>query len=334
MIELPLSAAALLERLASAGYEAWVVGGCVRDRLLGRAPHDWDITTSALPEQLMALFSNAIPTGLTHGTVTVPTPDGAIEVTTYRMEVGYSDHRRPDAVRFLDTVDGDLARRDFTINAMAWHPVRGLRDPFDGQGSLTRREIRCVGDPDRRFAEDALRILRALRFAARFTFTIEPATAAAMRAHAAELRYVAAERIYTELCGLLNADGASLGEQYPEILTAATARLRLPESRHAMRTWRRQLGDANTAQLLHWCGTYGGLEVAAAQALQSQLLREERQPQLTIGGAELMALGIPPGPAMGRLQQRLRDAVLQGQVSNDPTALTDFVRQLLAENEV
>ena len=326
-IRLPPTVSALIMTLEQAGYETWAVGGCVRDSLLGCTPHDWDLTTSALPEQMLALFPQAIPTGLAHGTVTIPTADGPLEITTFREETGYADHRRPDAVRFVTQIGSDLARRDFTVNAMAWHPQRGLCDPFDGQGDLRRRLIRCVGEPERRFSEDALRMLRALRFAARLHFDIDGATAAAMRRHAPELCCVSSERIYAELCGLLCADGAALGEMYPELLRVAVPLLRLPTSRHAMRTWLQQLGAVGAQTLLNWCAEYGELPVEQAQALLSALLQETRQQPLAIGGKALEAVGIAPGPGMGRLLQRLRDAIDEGAVENEPSALLSLVRQ-------
>jgi len=325
---MPAEVRLLMQRLESAGHETWAVGGCVRDSLLGVTPHDWDLTTAALPEQMMALLPQAIPTGLAHGTVTVPTEAGPIEITTFRAETGYADHRRPDAVRFLTEIEGDLARRDFTVNAMAWHPLRGLRDPFGGQADLSARVLRCVGDPDRRFSEDALRMLRALRFAARLGAVIEANTAAALERHAAELHYVAHERIYAELRGLLAADGAALAEQYPQLLTAAVTKLPLPGSKRAMRTWRTQLGDRDVDQLLHWCERFGGLDPAQALAYLAQLREEERAIKLDIDGAALMALGIPAGPEMGRVMQQLRTAVEAGLVANRREALTLWLRNL------
>lgn len=206
-----------------------------------------------------------------------------------------------------------------------------MLDLFDGQGSLRRREIRCVGDPSRRFAEDALRMLRALRFAARLDFDIEETTSAAMTVHAPELCYVSPERIYAELRGLLAAEGAALGERYPALLAAAAGQVRLPESRHAMRTWRRQLGDGHAATLLCWCERYGGQSVRRAQALLAQQRREDAQLSLSIGGETLTALGQPPGPAMGALLQRLRDAVLRGEVANEPEPLTALARRWITE---
>ena len=153
----------LLGKLEAAGYEAWCVGGCVRDLLLGRQPEDWDVTTSALPEETMAVFGpQALPTGLQHGTVTVRTENGAVEVTTYRVDGTYSDHRRPDAVTFTPSLEEDLRRRDFTVNAMALSREGELRDPFGGRADLGNQCLRCVGEPDCRVKEDALRILRPL----------------------------------------------------------------------------------------------------------------------------------------------------------------------------
>jgi len=326
-IRLPEAVSALMAALEQAGYEAWAVGGCVRDSLIGAVPHDWDLTTSALPAQVTALFPQAIPTGLAHGTVTVPTADGPLEVTTFREETGYADHRRPDAVRFVTQIESDLARRDFTVNAMAWHPLRGLCDPCDGQGDLRRRLIRCVGDPERRFSEDALRMLRALRFAARLRFGIDAATSAAMRRHAPELCCVSSERIFAELCGLLQSDGAALGNAYPELLQAAAPLLRLPTGRHAMRTWLQQLGTDGARTLLDWCAAYGNQPTEQAQALLSALLREARQTPLAIGGRALETIGIAPGPGMGQMLQRLRTAVEAGTVENEPTALLALARQ-------
>ena len=157
----------VLYRLEAAGHEAWCVGGCVRDLLRGRSPEDWDVTTSALPEETMTVFAGqAIPTGLQHGTVTVRQDHRSVEVTTYRVDGAYLDHRRPDSVTFTRSLEEDLQRRDFTVNAMALGLRGELRDPFGGQADLEKGILCCVGDPDRRFNEDALRILRGLRFAA------------------------------------------------------------------------------------------------------------------------------------------------------------------------
>ena len=208
-ISFPLDpgAAALLTRLHAAGHAAYAVGGCVRDSLLGQTPHDWDLCTSATPEQVLELFGEAhcIPTGLQHGTVTVKHGGELYEITTFRTEGAYSDGRHPDHVAFVPDVKEDLARRDFTINAMAYNAEEGLIDPFGGQNDLAAGIVRAVGEPQRRFEEDALRILRLYRFAARFGFAIDPATGAAARALGPHLDCVSAERIQEELLKLLAA---------------------------------------------------------------------------------------------------------------------------------
>lgn len=206
-LDIPQSALKILDLLEAAGHEAYVVGGCVRDALLGRTPADWDITTSAKPEQVKAAAAEAdlktIDTGIAHGTVTVVIDHEPFEVTTYRADGVYSDGRHPDSIEFLDRIDGDLARRDFTINAMAYNPVRGLVDHFGGQADLQAGILRAVGDPRERFTEDALRIVRGLRFAAQLGFTIEPETSDAMHELRGLLDDIAVERIWIEFAGLL-----------------------------------------------------------------------------------------------------------------------------------
>ena len=206
-IKLDPGAALLLDALHGAGHAAYAVGGCVRDSLLGLDPHDWDLCTSARPEQVMALFGEekCIPTGLQHGTVTVKQGGRLYETTTFRTEGAYSDGRHPDAVCFVPEVREDLARRDFTINAMAYSAEEGLIDPFGGRDDLAAHRVRAVGEPERRFEEDALRILRLYRFAARFGFAIDPATGVAARALGPHLDCVSAERIQEELLKLLAA---------------------------------------------------------------------------------------------------------------------------------
>ena len=206
-IKLDPGAALLLDALHGAGHAAYAVGGCVRDSLLGLDPHDWDLCTSARPEQVMALFGEekCIPTGLQHGTVTVKQGGRLYETTTFRTEGAYSDGRHPDAVCFVPDVREDLARRDFTINAMAYSAEEGLIDPFGGRDDLAAHLVRAVGEPERRFEEDALRILRLYRFAARFGFAIDPATGAAAQALGPHLDCVSAERIQEELLKLLAA---------------------------------------------------------------------------------------------------------------------------------
>ena len=233
-IRMDEGAAELLDTLHRAGYAAYVVGGCVRDSLLGLTPHDWDLCTSALPQQGMELFGaeKCIPTGLQHGTVTVKQGGGLYEITTFRTEGTYTDGRHPDEVHFVPNVREDLARRDFTINAMAYNEKEGLVDPFGGQADLQSGILRAVGVPHRRFTEDALRILRLYRFAARFGFAIDPPTAQAAQELCAHLDCVSVERIEEELAKLLSASapaayldekilGVVLPELSPEALAAA-----------------------------------------------------------------------------------------------------------------
>ena len=239
-ISFPLDpgAAALLTRLHAAGHAAYAVGGCVRDSLLGQTPHDWDLCTSATPEQVLELFGKAhcIPTGLQHGTVTVKHGGELYEITTFRTEGAYSDGRHPDHVAFVPDVKEDLARRDFTINAMAYNAEEGLIDPFGGQNDLTAGIVRAVGEPQRRFEEDALRILRLYRFAARFGFAIDLATGQAARALCRHLDCVSKERIAEELSRLLAAPapGAYLEAEVLAVIFPELDAAELPESRRIL----------------------------------------------------------------------------------------------------
>ena len=222
MIPIPPEIRAILGALRGAGHEACPVGGCVRDSLMGLAPGDWDVCTSALPSEVIALFGeeNTLPTGLKHGTVTVRSGGARAEVTTYRTDGAYGDHRRPDKVRFVSSLGEDLARRDFTVNAMALDAEGRVVDLFGGRKDLEAKCIRCVGDPETRFREDALRILRALRFAARLGFGVEPATASAMLFCRGLLSAVSRERVCAELKGFLSAPA-------PGALAAAFSRSRV-----------------------------------------------------------------------------------------------------------
>lgn len=204
-VSLPSYVATALQKLNNGGYEAYVVGGCVRDTLMGREPNDWDITTNALPEQITETFSEyrVIPTGMKHGTVTVLIDKQSLEITTYRIDGEYSDNRHPDSVSFTRNLSEDLRRRDFTINALAYHPDTGVTDLFSGLADMDNQRIVCVGDPEKRFTEDALRILRTLRFSAQLGFSIEEMTAQAIHRLSPLLRRIAAERIQTELVKLL-----------------------------------------------------------------------------------------------------------------------------------
>ena len=220
MVDIPAPVRDILETLEAAGHRAWCVGGCVRDALLGRAPEDWDVTTAARPEETMALFGDrAVPTGLRHGTVTVRTAAGGVEVTTLRRDGAYRDHRRPESVTFTDSLEEDLRRRDFTVNALAVDLRGTLQDPLGGRADLAAGILRCVGDPDRRFDEDALRILRGARFAAQLGFAIHPDTAAAIHRNRALLGDIAPERIWTELKKLVTgAHAAEVLRAYPDVI--------------------------------------------------------------------------------------------------------------------
>lgn len=220
-MEIPEPVGFLLDRLTGQGFEAYVVGGCVRDTLLGTAPGDWDICTSARPEETEACFSDfrVVETGRKHGTVTVLREGTSYEITTFRRDGDYRDCRRPEQVAFVKELREDLARRDFTVNAMAAGADGAVIDPFDGQEDLSRKILRCVGDPDRRFQEDALRILRGLRFAARLGFSLERETAVAMERNCGLLSHISGERIYAELTKLITgAHAAEVLLQYGKIL--------------------------------------------------------------------------------------------------------------------
>ena len=221
-ILLPGGAEKILGELAAKGHEAYVVGGCVRDSLLGREPKDWDVCTAAKPEEVESVFDGCriIETGLKHGTVTVVLDDGQYEVTTFRTDGVYLDNRRPESVAFVADVREDLARRDFTVNAMAFHPAVGLVDPFEGLKDLVAGRISCVGNADERFAEDGLRIMRALRFASVYGFAIAPETADAIHRNKHLLRNIAVERVNVELCKLLCGKGAmDILLQYSDVVS-------------------------------------------------------------------------------------------------------------------
>lgn len=200
----------ILCALDSAGHRAVLAGGCVRDSLLGRRPSDWDIASSASPEEVLALFPRCVPTGIKHGTVTVLSGGGSVEVTAFRAEGGYSDHRRPDSVSFGCPLEADLARRDLTVNAMAMDAAGEITDPFGGRDDLRRRLLRCVGEPERRFDEDALRMLRTVRFSAQLGFDIEPRTLEAIRALAHLASGLSAERVRDELLKTLRSPAPGL----------------------------------------------------------------------------------------------------------------------------
>lgn len=219
-IEIPIPAKKLMRTLLDAGYQAYVVGGCVRDSLLGRKPHDWDICTNALPDQMKECFSgyHVIETGLRHGTLTVMMDHIGYEITTFRIDGKYTDRRHPDSVKFVDLLCKDLLRRDFTINAMAADINGKIKDYYYGQFDLEYKIIRCVGDPNERFTEDPLRILRAMRFESKLGFSIDGMTEFAIRIYSRLLKYISSERIRSELCGILMGDCGSVLTCFPDIL--------------------------------------------------------------------------------------------------------------------
>ncbi len=406
-------AAALLDALHAAGYAAYAVGGCVRDSLLGRTAHDWDLCTSALPQQVMELFGTeqCIPTGLQHGTVTIKYGGQLYETTTFRTEGSYTDGRHPDAVQFVPDVREDLARRDFTINAMAYNAAEGLVDPFGGQKDLQNGLLRAVGEPQQRFTEDALRILRLYRFAARFGFALDAATARAARQLAPHLDCISAERIQEELAKLLAAPqpgaylepavlAVVLPELTPESLTAArpvvdacpAGEENLPvrwaallgalgetDTRRVLKRLRcsnacieetavlvretagegvcgsfseekasAHPGDIHIRQLL---GRYGLRTVerlcalcaalhpqnAPDCALAAQRARQLeadgvccRVSQLAVNGRDLMAAGIPAGPALRRVLETLLDGVIRAEYPNEKPALLAAAQKMIA----
>ncbi len=406
-------AATLLDALHAAGYAAYAVGGCVRDSLLGRTAHDWDLCTSALPQQVMELFGaeQCIPTGLQHGTVTIKYGGQLYETTTFRIEGSYTDGRHPDAVQFVPDVREDLARRDFTINAMAYNEAEGLVDPFGGQKDLQNGLLRAVGEPQQRFTEDALRILRLYRFAARFGFALDAATARAARQLAPHLDCISAERIQEELAKLLTApqpgaylEPAVLAVVLPELTPAAldaakpvldacpAGEKNLPvrwaallgalgetDTRRVLKRLRcsnacieetavlvretagegvcrsfseekasAHAGDIHIRQLL---GRYGLCTVerlcalcaalqpqnAPACALAAQRARQLeadgvccRVSQLAVNGRDLMAAGIPAGPALRRVLEALLDGVIRAEYPNEKPALLAAAQKISA----
>lgn len=262
VIHIPSYAAEIIHELERMGFSAYVVGGCVRDSLLGQKPADWDICTDARPEQMLQVFRKwrVFETGLKHGTITVRSRGHNVEVTTFRTDGTYSDNRHPDAVRFVSRIPDDLARRDFTINAMAYNDREGLVDTFGGQKDLEEQTLRCVGEPDVRFHEDALRILRALRFAARFQFAIETETAYSIRRNRLLLENISAERIFKELQGILTAPGAGdMLTAFPEVFSAI-----LPELAGLV-------GSLDASGINSWTFTAHAVQTAPAENFPNRL---------------------------------------------------------------
>ena len=227
-LSLPNSVLALIDRLETAGFPTYAVGGCVRDMILGLTPQDYDLCTAALPEQTEALFADysLVLAGKKHGTIGVVTPGGVVEITTFRTEGGYGDNRHPDWVKFVPDIREDLARRDFTVNAMAYSPIRGFADPFGGQADLENRILRAVGEPDTRFKEDSLRILRGVRFAVRYRLTPETQTQQAMEELSFLMDNLARERVFDELCKLLPLVNARDLTRFGPVLAAVIPELK------------------------------------------------------------------------------------------------------------
>ena len=283
----------ILFTLQGHGYPAYLVGGCVRDMLLEHRPHDWDICTGARPEQVMALFPGSRPTGLAHGTVTVVIGSRQVEVTTFRTEGSYADHRHPDMVRFVGELTTDLSRRDFTINAMALSADGLLADPFGGREDLRRRLIRCVGDPGRRFEEDALRMLRALRFAARLGFSLDPATEAAIREKAPLAASLAAERVREELEKILLTDAPeTVGELMEMGLLDGWLYLRPRSTLPFVR-----LSALPRRPLDRWCALCWLLEqhgcISSAESFLSGLRMDSRSIRICAAALEILSAPLP-----------------------------------------
>lgn len=283
-IFIPGDTAWILQKLNTAGFEAYAVGGCVRDSLLGQKPQDWDICTSARPEEMMEVFSDlrCIPTGLAYGTVTVLYKDASYEITTFRKELGYSDSRHPDGVHFLQNLEGDLSRRDLTVNAMAADCGGKVTDLFGGQEDLKSGLIRCVGQPEIRFQEDALRILRALRFAARLGFSIAEETASCIHKQKEALLRVAPERLRKELSGLLcGKHAADILEAYRDVLFLLIPELRDSDGfcqynfHHALDVWRHSLLTLHSIppeEILRWAALLHDVGKPSCFSMDKQLV--------------------------------------------------------------
>ncbi len=362
-MNLPESVNFAIERLNAAGYEAYPVGGCVRDFLLGKDCADFDITTSALPEETRAVFSDfpVIETGIRHGTVTVVL-DFPLEITTFRIDRGYTDGRHPDAVEFTRSLRDDLARRDFTVNAMAWGD--GVIDPFGGRADLEGRVIRCVGTPETRFLEDALRILRGLRFAATLGFAVEEETARAMVSCKETLRQVSVERITEEVKKLVLGEfAAEITRSFLEVLRAV-----LPDLRPNFETLKTlpKVLPLRLAAFLGSPAAVGYLRLSNKEREETLALISSQVPcdeartlraygeekarlvyayhglpftmpdgiwrisDLAVGGADLLALGIT-GAEIGRILDALLTAVMEEGLPNEKNALLDRVRECMVK---
>ena len=307
---IPAGVVRCLTILRQAGYQAYPVGGCVRDLLLGRTPGDFDLCTSARPERVLSLFEGAIPTGIRHGTVTVPTESGPVEITAFRRESGYADGRHPDTVVFDVELTEDLARRDFTINAMALGSLGEVIDPFNGQTDLAQKCIRCVGEPDRRFAEDGLRMLRAVRFSAQLDFAISPDVLKAIRRNAFRMARVSKERIKAEMEKILLSPRPERMEALIDLgLLAHVWPVRgCPKLK--------MLADVPPERIARWRAfcTYAEFPIGllpVERDLRQAILHPEREAvrRLALTGGDLVALGLR-GAEIGRVQRALAAHVL------------------------
>ncbi|MCC8122682.1 MAG: tRNA nucleotidyltransferase [Oscillospiraceae bacterium] len=314
------------DSLLDAGFAAYFVGGCVRDFLLGNPPQDYDITTCATPDEVLRLFPHAVPTGLRHGTVTVPTADGAVEVTTFRTDGAYSDSRRPDSVTFGHSLTEDLARRDFTINAMALDTDDAIIDPYQGQFDLAARRIRCVGSPALRFTEDALRMFRAVRFSAQLDFALEEATLRALSSCAPRAAGLAGERIYTEMT-------KTLCSQRPEraalLLTNGLLSHLQPDMTAPDLSALRPVPATPEARWPRFC-TLTGFPIRALpvpRSVRQAVLHPERGAirLLSLPAEVLQAHGLH-GPAIGAAQKRMAFLILEHPEENTPNRLLAFLR--------
>jgi len=391
MITLPKPVRGVLETLEAAGHAAYLVGGPVRDLCLGKTPQDWDIATAALPETVQSLFPKTIPTGLVHGTVTVLTEGLPIEVTTFRRDGAYQNHRRPEQVNFVTDLHADLSRRDFTINAMALDLPGQLIDPFGGQADLYAKRIRCVGNPTTRFDEDALRMFRTFRFSAQLDFQIDPITLAAIRSQSHLANSLSAERVRDELEKILLsprpetlADVLDYGLLTSYIIPTPAARAHLahldqlssqthlcwaafgaillksgaidnPEDfLRSLRLDTKTVHIAGQAALLSLdlpCHPVTLKQLLARQGKETLTLAAQVAalfgsprpdetleaiftsgdcyclPMLALTGADLMAAGYPPGPALGELLGQLLSHVFQHPSENEQDTLLRLARQ-------
>ncbi len=329
----PHPVALCLDTLRGNGFSAYPVGGCVRDTLLGRTPGDWDVATSARPEQTQSLFPRTVPTGIAHGTVTVLLEDTPLEVTTFRREEGYGDGRHPDRVSFDVGLTADLARRDFTVNAMAFGPDGEVIDPYGGQADLSSRLIRAVGDPERRFAEDALRILRAIRFAAQLGFSLEENTARAMEVCAPGLYQVSAERIVAELHKTLLSPAPHWAGEFFRLGAMARFGCEVKEA-----DWP-SLSAVPRSKACRWPALCAltGLDITAlpiSRAIRRAVLHPHagEEKNLSLSGADLAAMGFQ-GPKIGEVQRALLAHVLAHPADDRPDTLRALALKLQKQRQ-